>query len=338
VSSPSVSIIIVNWNTREILRDCLRTVYEQTKSVPFEVIVVDNASKDGSVDMVKTAFPQTILMANTTNCGFAAANNQGIALAKGRYILLLNSDTIVLDHAIEKTMAFADAHPRTAVVGCRVWNSDGTLQNSCFMFPSSLNMLLSATYLYKLVPGSRLFGRERMTYWDRRDARDVDVVSGCFMFIRREAIEQVGVMDEAFFLYAEETDWCYRLKKEGWAVTFDPSATIIHLGGASSRQAASAMRLQLSGSILYFLKKHKSRLEYILGCLLTAFFFLVRIPFWLAKGCLLRRERSHSWRVVRTYAAGVVGAMRGCHGLFVTNRFTCRKAGPAEAVVSTGRS
>ena len=336
MSNPDVSIIVVNWNTRELLRNCLASVYEQTTGISFSVIVADNASTDGSVEMIARDFRRVQLIANSENRGFAAANNQGIALAKGRYILLLNSDTIVLDHAIEKTMAFADAHPRTAVVGCRVLNSDGTLQNSCFMFPSGLNMLLSATYLYKLVPGSRLFGRERMTYWDRRDARDVDVVSGCFMFLRREAIEQVGVMDEAFFMYAEETDWCYRFKKEGWAVTFDPSATIIHLGGASSRQAASAMRLQLSGSILYFLKKHKSRLEYTLGCLLIALFFLVRIPFWLAKGCLFRRERSHSWRVVRTYAAGVVGAMRGCQGLFVTNRFPCRRAGPSEAVVSTG--
>jgi GT2 family glycosyltransferase len=332
MSNPDVTIIIVNWNTRELLRHCLASVYEQTTRISFSVIVVDNASADGSVEMVTRDFTQVRLIANTENRGFAAANNQGMAVAEGRYILLLNSDTIVLDRAIEKTMVFADAHAKTAVVGCRVLNADGTLQNSCFMFPSGLNMLLSATYLYKLFPGHRLFGREHMTYWDRQDARNVEVVSGCFLFVRREAIEQVGLMDEAFFMYAEETDWCYRFRKAGWAVTFAPSAGIIHLGGASSRQAASAMRLQLSGSLLYFLKKHRSRPEYVLGCLLTVLFFLIRIPVWLVRGCFSPRERSHSWRVVRTYAAGVVGAARGCRGLYVKNRLQSERARQPQSI------
>ena len=218
MNSPVVSILIVSWNTREVLRDCLRTVYEQTKNVPFEVIVVDNASEDGSVDMVKTAFPQAVLLANTTNRGFAAANNQGIEVAQGRYVLLLNSDTLVLDGAIDKTVDFAQAHPEAAVIACRVLNSDRTWQPTCFMFPSALNILIGALYLNKLFARSRFFGRERMTWWDGRDVRAVDVVTGCFMLVRREAIEQVGVLDESYFMYGEESDWCYRFHKAGWKV------------------------------------------------------------------------------------------------------------------------
>ncbi len=317
---PDVTIIIVSWNTREILRDCLRSVYENAGALDFETIVVDNASADGSAEMVARDFPQVQLVANGDNRGFAAANNQGMALARGRYVLLLNSDTVVLDRALEKTLAFADAHPEAAVVGCRVLNPDRTWQRTCSMFPSALNMLLSATYVYKLFPKSRFWGREFMTYWDRSDVRAVEVVSGTFMLVRREAIEKVGRMDEAFFMYAEETDWCYRFHRAGYQMLFTPAASIIHLGGASSRQIASKMRLQLSAGILYFLKKHKSRREYILGCLLTTLFFVVRAPVWWVKGCLSREERPHAWRVARTYVTGAAAALRGYEGLGVARR------------------
>jgi len=268
-----VSIVIVNWNTKELLRDCLKSVFEQAGDVDCEVIVIDNASTDGSVEMLKTDVGNVILIENAENRGFAAANNQAMAVAKGRYVLLLNSDTVVLEDCLANIVSFADANPQTAVVGCRVLNHDRTLQPTCFMFPSVLNMLLSSTYLYKLFPKSRFFGREHMIWWDASDVREVDVVRGCFMLVRREAIEQVGVMDEQFFMYGEETDWCYRFKKNGWKVTFTPTGQIIHLGGASSRQDESRMRLQLSASILLFFRKHTSWVRYAFACLLTALFF-----------------------------------------------------------------
>ena len=215
-----VSTIIVNWNTCNITCDCLKSVFEQTKELSFEVIVVDNASSDGSVEMIRHDFPQVNLIENSENKGFAAANNQGMAIANGCYVLLLNSDTIILDNAISKTISFADAHPEAAVTGCRVLNPDRSLQPTCFMFPSILNMLFESSYLYKLFPRSKFFGRERMTWWDRSDVREVDVVTGCFMLVRREAIEQVGIMDERFFVYGEETDWCYRFKRASWKPHF----------------------------------------------------------------------------------------------------------------------
>lgn len=305
-----VSIVIVNWNTLGLLRDCLKSVYEQAGTVDYEVIVIDNASTDGSVQMVKNEFKRVVLIENTENRGFAAANNQGMAVAKGRYVLLLNSDTVILDNAIAKVVSFADAHPRAAVTGCRVLNPDGTLQPTCFMFPSVLNMLLSSTYLYKLFPNSRFFGRERMTWWDRSDVRQVDVVTGCFMLVRREAIDQVGMMDERFFIYAEETDWCYRFRTKGLEVTFTPAAQIIHLGGQSTAKRPVAMIVQLRLSILKFIRKHHGQLALLIARILTAFFFAVRLPVWFARVFYPRYRREATIKM-QAYSTGIVAALFG---------------------------
>lgn len=288
-----VTIIVVNWNTRDILRDCLNSVYEQTEGISFEVVVVDNASVDGSAGMVQEKFPQVILIENTENRGFAAANNQGMCVARGRYVLLLNSDAIVLDRAIQKTIAFAEQHTEAAVVGCKVLNPDQTLQPTCFMFPSLLNLFLSTTYLYKFFPRSRFFGRERMTWWDRQDVREVEVVTGCFMLVRKEAIDQVGMMDEGFFMYAEEADWCYRFKKAGWKRFFLPSAQIIHLGAQSSKQVKVPMMIQLRKAILQFIEKNYGSFHQRVARILVCLFFLLRIPFWIVvAGLTSRRQRA----------------------------------------------
>jgi len=310
-----VSVVVVNWNTQDILRDCLRSIYEQGGEIDLEVIVIDNASTDGSVEMVKKDFPQVTLVENSQNRGFAAANNQGIDISKGRYVLLLNSDTVVLDNAIAKTVAFADSHPEAAIVGCRVLNPDRTLQPTCFMFPSILNMLLSSTYLYKLFPKSKFFGREQMTWWDRSDVREVDVVTGCFMLVRRKAIQQVGTMDEQFFMYGEETDWCCRFRQAGWKVMFNPVCEIIHLGGQSSRQKRSKMILQLRGSILLFMKKHNSSLKYALACLLVALFFFLRVPYWLIRALFSRKNKSDDILTARAYLSGACKALLGAESL-----------------------
>ncbi len=306
-----VSIIIVNWNTKKLLRDCLTSIYEQTRSIDFEVIVVDNFSSDDSTKMVRAEFPKVILIENKENRGFAAANNQAIAIAQGRYILLLNSDTVVLDKAIEKTLSFADDNPKAAALGCRVFNPDGTIQTTCFMFPSILNMILSSTYLYKLFPGSKFFGREQMTWWDRNDIREVDVVTGCFILVRRQAIEQVGILDERFFMYGEETDWCYRMKKNGWKIMFTPVGQIIHYGGQSASKTPVTMIIQLRLSILKFIKKHYGRPSVFLARLLTALFFIVRLPVWFVVFLFRPRHRSEASTKLQSYSTGILDVLFG---------------------------
>jgi hypothetical protein len=299
-----VSIIIVAWNVRKLLYDCLKSVYDQTEGIDFEVIYVDNASKDGSVEMVKREFPKVRIIENERNEGFIKANTQGIGIAKGRYVLLLNSDTLVLDNAIAKTVKFADEHPEAAVFGCRVLNPDRSLQRNCFMYPSLLNMFLSATYLYKVFPKSRFFGKEYMTWWHYNDVREVETVCGSFSLVRNEAIKQVGFMDERYFLYGDDPDWCYRFRKSGWKIMFTPDSQIIHYGDQSTKQMARKFRWQLEGSKLIFMKLHRNRWEFPFARFLSASFLLLRVPYWLTRAAFGKDERQKSFETAMTYLIG----------------------------------
>jgi len=298
-----VSIIVVAWNVRKLVYDCLKSVYEQTKGVSFEVIYVDNASSDNTVDMVRDEFPDVRIIENEANEGFIKANNQGIEIARGRYVLLLNSDTIVLDNAIAKTVRFADEHPEAAAVGCKILNPDGTLQRCCFMSHSILNSLLSATYLYKIFPKSRFFGREAMTWWDFNDVREVEVIGGCYALVRKEAIEEVGLMDERFFFYGDDVDWCYRFRKRNWKVIFTPEAQIIHYGGANTERMKETFYLQLVGARLLFMRK-QNRFTFPLACLLMALFLSLRVPYWWIVAILNKDERDKAIQTVKTYLKG----------------------------------
>jgi hypothetical protein len=299
-----VSVIVVAWNVKNLVRDCLKSVYEQTSGITFEVIYVDNGSKDGTVEMVAREFPRVRIIINDENKGFIVANNQAIEVSKGRYVLLLNSDTIVLDNAIAKTVQFADSHPDAGVVGCKVLNSDKTLQRTCFMYPSALNTLLSATYLYKVFPKSRFFGRELMTWWDFSEVREVETICGCFSLVRRKAIEQVGLMDERYFVYGDDPDWCYRFAKAGWRILFTPDARIIHYGGQTTNRMADRFKLQLYGSKLIFMKLHGSPLKFYFACFLTGSFFLLRAPYWFAVAIFRKNERVKSFCTAKAYLAG----------------------------------
>jgi GT2 family glycosyltransferase len=312
-----VSIIVVAWNVRELLFKCLKSVYEETKDIEFEVIYVDNASTDGSVEMVRNQFPTVRVIENDENKGFIIANNQGIEISEGRYVLLLNSDAIILENAIAKTVKFADEHPDAAVVGCRVLNPDGTLQRTCAMYHSILNMFLSATYLYKIFPKSRFFGREGMTWWDFNDVREVEVVYGCFSLVRKEAIDQVGLMDPRYFVYGDDPDWCYRFHKAGWKILFTPEPQIIHYGGQTTRKKADRFVLQLYGSKLIFTKLHGSRLSFPFACVLIALFFILRVPYWFAMGILKRNGRKESMQIAETYLLGCLYCLTNWRNLLM---------------------
>ena len=299
-----ISIIIVAWNVRQVLEDCLESVYMQTKGTDFEVIYVDNASEDGSVAMVRESFPEVVIIENDENVGFIKANNQGMEIAKGRYVLLLNSDTIVLDNAIGKTAQFADKHPTAAVVGCKILSIDKTLRRDCFLYPSALNMFLSATYLNKIFAKNRFFGREYMTWWDFDEVREVQTICGCFALVRKEAIDQVGFMDPIYFVYGDDPDWCYRFKKNGWKIMFTPDAEIIHLGGQNTKKAADRFLLQLYGSKLIFVRKHLGKLSFLFTRLATGLFFLIRVPYWTIIALTGREDRRNSFRRAKIYLLG----------------------------------
>lgn len=264
-----VSVIVVNWNTRELLAKCLRCVQDTVQRVSCEIIVIDNASSDDSVAMVRRDFPAVRLIANTENVGFARANNQGIPLAQGRYVLLLNSDAFVRPNCIDRMVAFMDAHPKAGMAGCKLLYEDGRLQPSCARFPTLLTELFTAFGLDKLFSRSKLFGRYLMTDWDYNDTRPVDVIMGAFMLVRREVIQQIGMLDESFFMYSEEVDWCYRCQQAGWQVLFTPEAETVHLWGGSTGSIKVETLLRLYRARVQFFRKHYGRLSaFLYKCIL----------------------------------------------------------------------
>jgi GT2 family glycosyltransferase len=235
------SVLVVSYNTRELTLACLRSVYEQTKGIEFEVIVVDNASADGSAEAIAAEFGQVKLIRSDRNLGFAGGNNLAAKQATGERLLLLNPDTVVLDAAVDRLVAFAGAHPEAGIFGGRTVFADRTLNPaSCWRFPTVWSLLCIGTGLTSMFRKSGLFNPEAYGRWKRDTVRRVDIVSGCFLLIRRKLWDQLGGFDPAFFMYGEEADLCWRAAKAGERCLICPDAQIIHYGGASETVRADA--------------------------------------------------------------------------------------------------
>jgi len=228
-----VSVVIVSYNVSKLLKECLASVKKET-SCDYEIIVIDNHSSDSSAEMAKALLPEIILIKNAVNVGFARANNQGFRVARGRNVFMLNPDTRVLDGAIDRLLRFMDAHTDAGACGPKNLNPDFSLQYNCHHFLSLFIVLAEFLQLRRFFPRSRLFGREQMTYWDYDEVRPVDYITGCSLMIRRNALEKLGYLDERYFMYSEEADFCYQLKKHNLKTFFYPEACIIHYGGQSS--------------------------------------------------------------------------------------------------------
>ncbi|NLE77811.1 MAG: glycosyltransferase family 2 protein [Chloroflexi bacterium] len=263
-----LSIIIVNWNVRELLARCLETIWAQVDQADAhqlrlveaphtaEVIVVDNASSDGSVEAVRAGFPWVRCIANDANLGFTKGNNQGLAVAQGRYLLLLNPDTEVRPGALQAMLRWMDAHTAVGALGPRVRYPDGSVQPTRRRFPTLATALLESTFLQRWLPHNAVV--QRYYVQDRSDdeAQEVDWVVGACLLLRQQAVQQVGALDEGFFMYSEELDYCYRLKGAGWSVAYLPQAEIIHHEGRSSEQAPLARQFHFDSSKVRFYRKH----------------------------------------------------------------------------------
>lgn len=247
-----LSIVIVNWNTQALLHDCLHSVCEGLGSLRAEIIVVDNASSDGSADMVRMGFPAVELLESKKNLGFAGGNNIALERAKGRYVLLLNTDTLVHGSVLPDAVAWMDQHLEVGVMGPRVLNSDGSVQASCSAFPSLRFLTLQTLGLTRLAR----WDAYRMTGWDRSTERHVDVISGAAMFVRTSAMREVGLLDEAFFFYGEETDWCRRFARAGWEIVFVPIKEITHFGNGSAAKLNHRRDVMMTEGTTRFHLKH----------------------------------------------------------------------------------
>jgi GT2 family glycosyltransferase len=274
-----LSVVIVSWNTRELTLEALAS-FLPARDPQLEVIVVDNASSDGSADAIEASFPEVHVIRNDRNTGFAGGVNLGLRAARHRLILLLNPDTRVIGDVLARLVEYADAHPEAGILGPRILDENGALQASKFRFPSLLNQLLAATYLYQLFPRSRFFNRERMGGSTRHEAERVDAVSGCAFLVRRELLDRVGMLDEAFFMYSEEVDLCYRAAQAGFEVHYAPVGEIVHLGGASSRLTSLRSFLDYRRSLLRFFWKHHGPAATQATRVLLLLFLVVRLPFW----------------------------------------------------------
>ncbi len=253
----SLTIIIVNYNTERLLKDCLESVYGGANGTPLDIWVVDNSSCDNSLRMVRSRFPAVNVIANRTNVGFSRANNAVISRSGSDYILLLNPDTVIIEDAIERMIKFMKARPEIGIAGCKVLNRDGTLQLACRRsVPTPRVAFFRLTGLSRLFPKSRLMAEYNLTYRSPEQTHEVDAVSGAFLMIRREVVEEIGLLDERFFMYGEELDWCLRAKRAGWAVAYYPGAQIVHYKGESTKYNSRKAALEFYRAMYLFHKKH----------------------------------------------------------------------------------
>ncbi len=258
-----LSVAIVNWNTRDMLIDALASIYDAPPPFDYEVIVVDNASPDGSASAVADRFPQVNLIANVDNNGYAKGNNQAIECAKGAYILLLNPDVLLPVGGLAKVVAFMDEHSDAGALGVRQVHLDGRLQRSVRGFPTPLAVCCELLGLSRLFPRNTVFGAYRMTTFDYAHVAEVDQPMGTFLLLRRAVVEQIGGLDEAFPIFFNEVDWCLRCKRADWKIFFTPEVEIVHYGGASTAQVGAAMAWESRRGLLQFYAKHYGALRYL---------------------------------------------------------------------------
>jgi len=300
-----LSIITVSWNVRNLLRDCIRSVDAERGNLKLEMIVVDSASNDGSPEMVQEDFPWVKLIISEQNLGFPRGNNQGLAQAQGRNVLLLNPDTIVLDNALSVMVHYLDQNLNVGGLGAQLLNPDGSIQSSRRRFPTLLTGFFESTWLEKFAPSFISRNYYTLDLPDEETA-DVDWVTGACLMVPRRVIEHVGMLDEGYFMYSEELDWCRRIKDAGWRIVYLPQARIIHHIGKSSEQAITARHINFQQAKLRYFRKYYGRVTASLlrVFLLSTYGWQIALEGFkalLGRNRPLRRQRIRSyWGVIRS--------------------------------------
>jgi GT2 family glycosyltransferase len=252
-----VSVILVNFKTPQLTFKAIESVYLSITQYSYEIILVDNYSCDGIVELVKSSFPDIRIIENVDNVGYSKANNQGVQISSGRYILLLNSDTVIQPDTLEIMISFMDTHPTVGASGCKVVLPNGELDKACRRgFPTPSASFYYAFGFSKLFPNVPRFNQYQLGYLDPDESYHVDCLVGAFMMVRREVIDQVGGLDEEFFMYGEDIDWCYRIKQAGWGIYYYPKTSITHYKGASSRRKPFKIVYEFHRAMWLFHRKH----------------------------------------------------------------------------------
>ncbi len=279
-----VSIIIINFNSTEFLKNCLKSIEKFTSGISYEIIVVDNNSTTGDIDEILENHDKIRLIKNKVNKGFGAANNQGAEVSKGKYVLFLNNDTILFENSIKKVFDFAVSLKGNELIGCKLLNEDKSVQKSVYDFPNLLNVFTSNFFLYLLFPKSKYFNKYHLMNKGINNITEVDVVTGAFIFISRNSYEELAGFDERFFFYMDDTDLCYRHKKNNNKVIYFPETSIIHLKGKSVKGESWFKNKHQSISTIKFFQKHFFGLEYLLMLFIHFLGILLRIPLFILGG------------------------------------------------------
>lgn len=300
-----LSIAVISFNTIDLTKACLDSVINNLGDLSAEIIVVDNASKDGSAQMIREDFPHVVLIENDRNVGFAAANNQAFSVAEGEFVLLLNSDTEIISDVLAKSIDYLKTNPLVGAMGCRVLNTDKTMQPTCSGYPT-LQRLLKMTFGLDRFPLLLKFDDYLLRAWARDSEREVEVISGCYLMIRRSIIESVGSLDEAFFFFGEETDWCLRIRRAGWKLMFSPVGEIIHHGGGSVKKLNHRRDLMLTEATIRLHKKNSGSFSAALAFAILATFNVSRAAVWTMLSVFRSSSRTRA-RHFRAVAAGTFG-------------------------------
>ena len=283
---PAISVIIVNYNTQGLLQACLRTVFREAAEVPLEVLVIDNGSADGSVQMVRAEFPRVRLTVNAANRGFAGPNNDGIRGSRGEYVLLLNSDTEVRPGALRILKRFLDEHPEAAACGPMLLNSDGSVQHSVRGFPTLWTHACDMLFLDRLFPRTRFFGRGAMAYFPYDRTAAVDHVMAAAFLVRGDVLSTVGLLDERFVLYHNDMDWCYRMVQDGWRIYYVHDSQVVHHGGKTMdlvNRDLAYLDEQWNNTMLFY-QKHYGRASVAAFKIILAIGFVPRaLGWWLIR-------------------------------------------------------
>lgn len=257
----AVSIVIVTWNCKKFLQECLDSLAEQRRSPQTEIIVVDNASVDGSPELVRDSYPEVTLIRSSENLGFTKGNNVGIRKSSGEYVLLINPDVHVLDGCINKMLDYMEKNPRIGLLGPRMLGADGKSDRSYMGAPTLWNLLCRALALDALFPKSKLFGGFLMFYFDRSQTAEVDILNGWFWVTRREALDEVGLLDENLFMYGDDLDWSKRFRDAGWKVVYFPEAEAIHYGGGTTARAPVRFSVEMQKANFQYWKKNYGKIS-----------------------------------------------------------------------------
>jgi GT2 family glycosyltransferase len=301
---PDVTVLVVNYNTAHLIDKMFAALEASCGALKLQVVVVDNASRDGSADLLRTKYPHVELIENSTNVGFGRANNQALPRIRARHVLLLNTDAFVAPDTLQKTVEYMDAHPHCGVLGVKLVGRDGGLQPSCRYFPTPWNIFLARTGLARFFPRARLV--DDMS-WDHASVRECDWVPGCYYLVRREVIDCVGFFDPRYFLYYEELDHCRAVRRAGWSVLYFPFTQVVHIGGESAKSegplTADGRQIsaqQIESELLYFRKHYGPA-----GLLSALMLALLGDTIIACKGLVLRRDidqavgaAKHAWTVL----------------------------------------